>query len=222
MIRSSLLRGIHATGCRTTTFLGNAPALLGRFPRYFSDATTESPKPVPEQRVTFGGLGKEAFVLMLERGAPFIGYTMAAKLDDISYHQLTMVLPKNEKLIGNVRTPCYHGGVVATMIDHVAGFCAWAALTDPYLRVSTVNVSVDYLIPPPVEDLFFHARIEHLTNRLARVSCTVWDSQKKRKVAIGHGLFNIYKGKEDLSHLIAEAFQKHPSLSNPSKAPSQV
>jgi uncharacterized protein (TIGR00369 family) len=173
--------------------------------------------------VTYGGLGREPFIMMLERGAPMINNVMHAKVKDIQYHRLSMIMPKNEQLIGNVRTPCYHGGALATMIDHVAGFCAWASLPDSFHRVSTVNLSVDYLHPPPVEDLIFEAKIEHKTNRLARVSCVVWDSQHKRKIALGKGLFNIYEVKEDLAQLLVTAMKyQHAksSQSTPSSSPS--
>lgn len=151
----------------------------------------------------YGGLTMEAFTMMVEKGAPFILHNLKPKVSNLTHNSFSMVLPFNETLVGNTMTPCLHGGVVATMMDHTAGFCAWASLPDAYHRVSTVQLTVEYLLPPPCEDLHFDAVIEHKSNRLIRLQAICWDNQRRHQIALARGMFNIYKGKDNLADLMA-------------------
>jgi acyl-coenzyme A thioesterase PaaI-like protein len=45
---------------------------------------------------------------------------------------------------------CVHTGVLATMMDHCGGICAWTLLTRPSQLVATIDLQTDYLIPIPV------------------------------------------------------------------------
>ena len=57
--------------------------------------------------------------------------------------------------------------------------------------IIVVDLRVDYLLPAPCEDLIFEAEIVHQSRRLIRVDSSCWDMQKKRKIAIGRGLFSV-------------------------------
>lgn len=98
--------------------------------------------------------------------------------------------------------PCLHGGIVASLIDHVGGFTCWSSLYTPFQRVSTVDLRVDYLRPAPCEDLWFEAQVLHATKKYIRSDVVCWNADRSKKLAIGRCLFNIYEGKEDLSKLI--------------------
>ena len=40
---------------------------------------------------------------------------------------------------GSSMTPCIQNGIIATMMDHCTGACAWTCLTSPDLFVNTVG-----------------------------------------------------------------------------------
>jgi acyl-coenzyme A thioesterase PaaI-like protein len=170
------------------------------FPRSFT--TTASHNSDEEK---YGGLSKFAFHLMVERAAPFIETTFKPRITHLKHGELTVTLPFNKGLVGNIRTPCLHGGVIATMLDHTAGFCGWTLLPDAFHRVSTVSLQTDYLIPPPCEDLHFEAKVEHQSSRLLRITAVCWNNDRSRKVALGHATFNVYKGSENLEDAIMQA-----------------
>lgn len=149
----------------------------------------------------YGGLTSEAFHFMVEKGPPFTAQHFKPKITLLEHGRLEMVLPYNEGLVGNVMIPCYHGGVVATMLDHTAGFAAWSNLPDAYHRTSTVQLIVDYLAPPPCEDLLFVGRIDHQTNRLIRSSAICWTMDRKKQIAFGKAIFNVYKSPDNLAEL---------------------
>jgi uncharacterized protein (TIGR00369 family) len=77
---------------------------------------------------------------------PFIKILNPVVLD-LSPGSLTMSIGYHNDLIGNPRIPCLHGGVIATLIDHCAGFCAWTCLNSTSSVLSTVDLRIDYLAP---------------------------------------------------------------------------
>eukprot|EP01031_Cornospumella_fuschlensis_P044854 gene44854-54863_t len=160
-----------------------------------------------QEPVTFGGMEFDTFKFLVEKTAPFINAYFQPEVIYVSKTDLMIKIPSNKKLIGNVAVPCYHGGVVATAIDHAAGFCVWGSLDDPFYRCNTVDLRVDYLNPALCEDMFVHAKIEHKSNRLARADAIVYDSQQKKKIALGRTLFNVYKGTEDINGPLKHAMK---------------
>lgn len=150
----------------------------------------------------FGGLENDVFCKLATAMTPLIRDFYRATVTKLETNKLTMSLPYRSEFIGNPQIPCLHGGVVATLIDHVAGFCAWSTLESPFLRVSTVDLAVDYIRPAPCEELHFDAAVVSRTKKLVRVDVTCWDTKRTKKIAIGRCLFNIYDGKSDLGLLI--------------------
>lgn len=142
---------------------------------------------------------------MVEKSSPFISRVFHMEIASISKNELTIAVPFNKALVGNPAAPCLHGGVVATAIDHTAGFCVWAALNDPHQRVSTVDLRVDYLAPAPCDTLYYVATLQHISNKLGRADVVVYDKNREKKIAIGRACFNIYKTPQDLTG----ALKKH-------------
>lgn len=140
----------------------------------------------------------DLFRFLAEKGGPFMKDVFHPKITFISKEELHMSIPFHPSLVGNPMIPCLHGGTVATMIDHTAGFCVWASLDDPHLRCNTVDLRVDYLLPAPCEPLLFVAKVQHRSNKLGRVDVSCYD-QHRKLIAIGRACFNVYKDKEDLS-----------------------
>lgn len=152
----------------------------------------------------FGGVERPYFIHLIEKTAPFITNLFSPQVQKLSKNELHIRLPANKELIGNPILNCYHGGVTATMLDHCGGFCAWASLDDPFLRVNTADLRVDYFLPALCEDLFFDAVILHKSNKLIRTDIYCRDSNG-RLVASGRAAFNVYKAEHDLGVLIKKA-----------------
>jgi uncharacterized protein (TIGR00369 family) len=153
---------------------------------------------------TFGGLDKDVFCELLTVMTPLNRDFYKAVVTSLDTNELVVSLPFRKEFIGNPQIPSLHNGVVATLIDHVAGFCAWSTLESSFLRVSTVDLAVDYIRPAPCEDLHFDAIVVSRTRQLVRVDVTCWDLQRTKKIAIGRCLFNIYDGKSDLGLLVQQ------------------
>lgn len=163
---------------------------------------------VPHQEQgTYGGMDLETYKFLVEKTAPFMNTLFRPEVIYVSKTELHLKIPFHKGLIGNPAVPCYHGGVVATAIDHAAGFCVWASLNDPFERCNTVDLRVDYLNPALCEDMYVHARIEHKSNKLARADAIVYDSQHKKRIALGRTLFNVYKGPEDINGPLQQALK---------------
>ncbi len=78
----------------------------------------------------YGGLDRCKFIAMVESACPFIrNVFVGAAVSFLEPGRLTMRLPpRPDVLIGNPLTRVLHGGVTATMIDHVGGFACWTTL----------------------------------------------------------------------------------------------
>jgi uncharacterized protein (TIGR00369 family) len=152
----------------------------------------------------YGGLSKVSFCGLIETMFPLIREFYKPKVVSLVKDNLVVSLPYRKEFIGNPLIPCQHGGVVATLIDHVGASCAWSTLTDSNYRVGTIDLRVDYIRPAPCEELIFEAVLVSKTKQLIRVDVTCWDSKQTKKIAIGRCLFNIYNGKSDLNLLVDE------------------
>lgn len=82
---------------------------------------------------------------MVEEASPFIKL-LNPKIESMKEGNLVMKMPFQPAFIGNPKLPCLHGGVLAALIDHCAGFCSWSCL-DEGKALSTVDLRVDYLRP---------------------------------------------------------------------------
>jgi len=161
----------------------------------------------------YGGVDRKMFVHLIEKTAPFVAKFFQPQVQKITATELHVRLPANKDLIGNPAVPCYHGGVVATMLDHCGGFCAWAALDDPFLRVNTVDLRVDYLLPALCEDLYFDAIVLNKSNKLIRTDIFCRDSEN-RVVASGRAVFNVYKVDHDLTGVLKKSMKTAASQPN--------
>mmetsp|Transcript_11723 Transcript_11723/g.17762 ORF Transcript_11723/g.17762 Transcript_11723/m.17762 type:complete len:189 (+) Transcript_11723:52-618(+) len=145
----------------------------------------------------YGGMKEKYFRYLFEERPPFIKL-FGPKVDSLSKNKVSMSLEFKEEFVGNLRMPCLHGGVAATLIDHCSGMCAWSTLSDPHSTVSTVDLRIDYLLPAPCEKLICDAEIVQKGNKLIRVDAVLWNSSRESKIAIGRSLFNVYTVEVDM------------------------
>jgi len=94
------------------------------------------------------GMSHAQFILMCEKACPFIKDFLNLKTLYLNRGHLTMLLPYKNEFVGNPVTKVLHGGVTASLIDHVGGFCAMSLLPGEsnVLLINNFHLSYQYTI----------------------------------------------------------------------------
>jgi uncharacterized protein (TIGR00369 family) len=101
-------------------------------------------------------------------------------------------IPFREELIGDPIKRALHGGVISALADTTGGTTVWSSLMNPEVRISTIDLRIDYLRPGQQETLV----AEGTTLRAGR-SVGVADvrlyhpSAPAETVATGRGVYAI-------------------------------
>ncbi len=133
---------------------------------------------------------KELICQFIEQAVPF-NHWLGLKMVSYEPGEVVICLPFREELIGDIRRPALHGGVLCTLIDATAGA---AAITELHAmdRVSTLDLRVDFLRPGRPEPVLCRARVVRTGNRVAAVSATAYhEGEEKEPIAMGMAVFNI-------------------------------
>jgi uncharacterized protein (TIGR00369 family) len=109
---------------------------------------------------------------------------------------------KHRFMIGNTRLKVLHGGVTAAVLDSVGGVATLLKMAevDPkpdvatqlreFVRVSTIDLRVDYLEPADAEAFVATATVTRLGKRVANVQMAMHDNAG-RCVATGSAAFAL-------------------------------
>lgn len=158
------------------------------------------PRPEPVQVVK---QRRDAALESLVAGVPYIQF-LGMQVDRRG-DELTMVLPYQEKFIGNPMLPALHGGVTAAFLETTAIIeLAWAMLWDdiegdhaadfsieerrPRLP-KTIDLTVDYLRSGLPRDAYARARVNRSGRRYASVHVEGWQDNRSRLFAQATGHF---------------------------------
>ena len=104
--------------------------------------------------------------------------------------EMLSVLRERRSNIGNTQLPAIHGGVVGAALEH-------AAIVELLYRLDletmprVINVSIDYLRPVRVADLWLRGYIVRQGRRIANVRCEAWQEDRERLVAASHAHFKL-------------------------------
>lgn len=103
-------------------------------------------------------------------------------------NEIITVLPFKDALIGNVNLPAVHGGVVGAMLETTA---VLQLLFDTACErlPKTIDVSFDYLRSARGETTYGRAMVTRRGRRVANVRTELWQEDRGRPVAAGHGHF---------------------------------
>jgi len=109
-----------------------------------------------------------------------------------------LVLPYQEKNIGNPTLPALHGGVVGGFME----VCAMTELRryNPALPFSkTIGINIDYLRRGNPVETYARAEIFKKGSRVANVRVRAWQESHDKPIAAlsGHLLLSTSKGKSD-------------------------
>ncbi|MBC6407693.1 MAG: PaaI family thioesterase [Rhodobacteraceae bacterium] len=142
---------------------------------------------------------RDAALAALMRGVPYIGFLGITV--DRHGDELTLILPYQEKLLGNPDVPALHGGVTAAFLEITAIIeLSWSLLwagpaealpqahrtppseTLPRLP-KTIDFSVDYLRLGVPRDAYARARVNRSGRRYASVRVEAWQTHRRRLFA---------------------------------------
>jgi len=152
-------------------------------------------QPVPESvPIDQKYLGHESktFIKIAEEACPFIKDTITAKVTHLEPGKMTMELPFKDIFIGNPVTKVLHGGVTASLIDHVGGFAAMSSISEKDYLLSTVDLRIDYITPAPASTIICEARVISNKKTLIRTDVIAYNADRTKTIAIGRGLYSKY------------------------------
>ena len=87
----------------------------------------------------------EQILYAMEHLIPF-NRVLGIRGESVARGRAVLTLPVRDELVGDVRRPALHGGVLSSLIDVAGGLAAWSVLGDEE-SVSTVDLRVDFLEP---------------------------------------------------------------------------
>ena len=106
-----------------------------------------------------------------------------------------LVLRFSDDIIGNVRLPAIHGGVIGAFLETTAlATLIWAS--DSEFLPKTIDISFEYLRSGKPRDTYAYATLTKHGRRVANVSVVAWQEDPARPIAAAHGHFLI-KPRED-------------------------
>jgi uncharacterized protein (TIGR00369 family) len=103
-----------------------------------------------------------------------------------------MALPFREEFIGDPIRRALHGGVISALADTAGGTAVWSEIADPYGRVSTIDLRIDYLRPGKPEEIRVDAQVVRQGNRVGVADMRLYHpTAPDQTVATGKGVYNI-------------------------------
>lgn len=147
------------------------------------------------------GMSPLFYAYLCENVSTYVRNVLSIKVQSVSKGRLSTTVAFNSSFIGNTTPAVIHGGVTASIIDHVGGFGAWTVLPRSGLMLSTVDLRVEYLAPLPFgngeEVIVCEAEVVNQSEKLVIADIYCWNKDKTILFATGRGLYNIYTFKND-------------------------
>jgi uncharacterized protein (TIGR00369 family) len=142
----------------------------------------------------FNGLTASEYIHEIEKKTNFGLEILGVRVINLAHGNLSLRLPFRPAFTGNFLTPCLHGGITASLVDHCGGFSARTLVSDPLYRVSTVELTIDYLLPAPCFEEILCESSSQFTQEgtviLSEITC--WNETKTQKLMVSRGIFNVY------------------------------
>jgi uncharacterized protein (TIGR00369 family) len=104
-----------------------------------------------------------------------------------------MLLPYQDKMIGNPETGVIHGGAISSLMDACCGAAVFMKLED-LPRIATLDLRIDYLKPatPPL-GVTAHATCYKCTRNVAFVRCIAYHEDPDDPIASAAGAFALMR-----------------------------
>lgn len=103
----------------------------------------------------------------------------------------TLMVPYQDKLVGNPATGVVHGGVITSLLDNASGAATQFALDEP-TPIATLDLRIDYLKPAtPGEDIFGDAHCYKVTRTIAFVRGVAYHTSPEDPIATSVATFML-------------------------------
>jgi uncharacterized protein (TIGR00369 family) len=117
---------------------------------------------------------------------------LGVRLIDFGPGEATMVLPYDERLVGNPDTGVLHGGAVSALLDACSGAAVFVKLDLP-TTIATLDLRIDYLKPAtPRRDVVCKAQCFKATRHVAFVRALAYHDDESDPIAAAAGSFMIF------------------------------
>ena len=109
---------------------------------------------------------------------------------ELAGDEMTLIMPFAERLVGNVKLPALHGGVVGAFMEMTA--LAQLSISVGLARQARpIDVTVEYLRSGRPVTSFARAQIKRVGRRVANVHVEAWQEARARPIAALHGHFTL-------------------------------
>lgn len=95
-----------------------------------------------------------------------------------------------DELVGNMRLPALHGGMIGAFLE-ITGLVALQLALGEAGRAKTIGVTVEYLRPGRARTTFARADIKRLGRRIANVHVEAWQDETRTAIALLQGRFLV-------------------------------
>ncbi len=103
--------------------------------------------------------------------------------------RVTMLLPWQEKLVGNRKRGVLHGGVITSLVDTSSALSIFSLLDGPE-AIATLDLRIDYLRPAtPGKPVYCTAECYRLSGEIAFTRATAYQDDSNQPVAYSVGTF---------------------------------
>jgi uncharacterized protein (TIGR00369 family) len=107
-------------------------------------------------------------------------------------------IPFRDALIGDPVKRAIHGGVLSMLADTAGGMAVWSALDDERVRVSTIDLRIDYLLPGKQENVIAHATLVRAGKTVGVADVRMYQpSNPSATIAPGKGVYAIRHSKTE-------------------------
>lgn len=119
---------------------------------------------------------------------------LGLRMIDCAPGMAVLVLPWNERLIGNPERRVLHGGAITTLVDACCGASVFLRLGNP-TPIATLDLRIDYLKPAtPGREILGGAVCYKLGHELAFVRGAAYHDSPDDPIATSSGIFMFTDG----------------------------
>ncbi len=113
--------------------------------------------------------------------------------------EAAILMPYDEKLIGDPKTRVVHGGAVSALMDTCCGMAVFTHPDRPY-STATIDLRIDYMrSATPGQTILAEATCHQMTRNVAFVRAVAMDEDRSRPVATATGAFTVERKTEATS-----------------------
>ena len=109
---------------------------------------------------------------------------------ELAGDEMTLIMPFAERLVGTIKLPALHGGVVGAFMEMTA--LAQLSISVGLARQARpIDVTVEYLRSGRPVTSYARAQIKRVGRRVANVHVDAWQEARARPIAALHGHFTL-------------------------------